>query len=410
MSSRGLRATAVLPALLVLSLSGCGGGHAATPASRVPPGFYGIDGELLLPLAYRGLSGLLARHLAGIESSGVDFVRAGFNWSATEPRPPVVGRHHYYFGALDRWVGALASHRLRWQVVGLGPPIPAWAADRTALPVCGNRSPPARPADLAELMAALARRYGRGGSFWSAHPELPREPVLQYEVWNEENHAPSWCPRPDARSYADLYLAVHDAVHAVDPAALVMVGGLGAFRVSGPTPGGGPALEPGRFLAEMVAARPELLAKVDAVAIHIYDATPADVLRDLAWFRGRLAGAGLERTPMVLNETGWYTQGRGGLPATPDPRRAVYLRRLAETAPRTDCGLIGFAPHTWVTRERNPDDPEDWYGLANPATGAPYGSGVAYGEAVKLLQGQGPRPAPTETVPVCAASGQGAPP
>src|SRR4051812_22861640 len=102
MSSRGLRATAVLPALLVLSLSGCGGGHAATPVSRVPQGFYGIDGELLLPLVYRGLSGLLARHLAGIESSGVDFVRAGINCWPTEPRPPVFGRHHYSFGALDR--------------------------------------------------------------------------------------------------------------------------------------------------------------------------------------------------------------------------------------------------------------------------------------------------------------------
>jgi hypothetical protein len=395
---------------LVLSLSGCGGGHAAAPASRMPPGFYGIDGELLLPLVYRGLAGLVERHLAGIEASGVDFVRAGINWSATEPRPPALGRPRYDFAALDRWVEALARHRLRWQVVGLGPPTPAWAADRAALPVCGSRSPPARPGDLAALMGALAGRYGRGGSFWRANPGLPYEPVLSYEVWNEENHAPSWCPRPDPQAYADLYLAVHDAVHAVDPAALVLVGGLGAFRASGPTTGGGPAVEPGRFLAAMVAARPELEGKVDAVGIHIYDADPAAVLRDLAWFRGRLAGAGLERTPMVLNETGWYTRGRGGLPPIPDPRRAVYLRRLAEVAPRTDCGLIGFAPHTWVTRERNPDDPEDWYGIANPATGTPYGSGVAYGDAVRLLEGRGPGPAPTETVHVCTASGQGGTP
>src|SRR5919204_3717902 len=103
MPSRDRRAAALVAALVALSLAGCGGDRQGRAAESVPPGFYGIDGDLLLPLAYRGLTGLLDRHLAGIEATGVDFVRAGVNWSATEPRPPLLGHPRYDFEALDAW-------------------------------------------------------------------------------------------------------------------------------------------------------------------------------------------------------------------------------------------------------------------------------------------------------------------
>ena len=115
----------------------------------------------------------------------------------------------------------------------------SWVAYRTAQ----GTSPEPQIISLRDLSAAgygdnrhvkvtgcaLARRYGRGGSFWKAHPRLPYEPITDYEVWNEPNFGRLWCPKPDPGAYARLYLAARSAVQAVDPKALVLVGGLAAF-------------------------------------------------------------------------------------------------------------------------------------------------------------------------------------
>ncbi len=40
-----------------------------------------------------------------------------------------------------------------------------------------------------QFVWTFVQRYGRGGTFWAAHPSLPYKPVTTWEVWNEENLA-----------------------------------------------------------------------------------------------------------------------------------------------------------------------------------------------------------------------------
>lgn len=394
MSARGRLGLAVAALLVLLGLAGCGGSTptststTTTASSPVPRDFFGMNVQLVEQVAENGKIAYADHSAAEIDALGVGFVRSAFDWVHVEPNPPSGGRHTYDFSGIDRWVAALAGHHLRWLVTVKGGPIPTWAEDPSAAHECGDNSPPARPSDYASLIGAVAKRYGRGGSFWSDHPELPPEPITDYEVWNEPNFATLWCPRPDPAAYARLYLAAHAAVHAVDPQARVLVGGLAAFRTDEAGP---PAkMSPPTFLGRAVRSSDAFARDVDAVAVHPYGANPGAVIAALKWFRRTLDTVGLRGTPMNADEVGWHTQGELGLPAVPEELRAKYFSIITPAITNSGCGLIGMAAHTWVTPEQSPHNPEDWYGMADPITGKPHPSAIAYGNQVKALQAGDP--------------------
>ena len=394
--------TAVLLAATLL-VAGCGGGgrHKTTTAAPAPiplgppappraASFFGMNAQRLPPRLAAGQTAQVNRSLAEIRSLGVSFVRATVDWQTLEPDPPRNGVHSYRFDALDAWVSAVSANGLRWQILGIGSPSPDWAFEPAALAAgCGQLSPP-RPAAYAAMMAALARRYGPGGSFWAANPQLPYRPATTYEVWNEPNSG-FWCPRPDPAAYALLYLDTRTAIRAVDPKAVMLLGGLAPFHVNEP-PAAPLKMGVRTFLSSALRAQPRLRSEIDAVAIHPYGATSRSVLNAVAWFRKTLNEVGLRGVPMSANEFGWPTRGVSPqLPAVPEARRARYLPAAATSLARSNCGLIGLAPHTWVTEQRNPASIVDWYGLANPVTGQPYPSALAYGRAVKSLEDGGSR-------------------
>ena len=356
------RAVAVLAFVALATLAagpGCGGDDAP---EGPPASFFGVNGQLLRSLAAEGRIDELDRHLDAISGGGLSFVRAPLDWRALEPAPPSGGRHAYDWRALDAWIGALARHGLRWNAVGLGYPIPDWAADKRALAAgCGVRSPPADAEDFATMMGALARRYGTGGKFWRQHLELSQRPVTSYEIWNEENTAGFWCPQPDPPAYASLFLAAAAEIHAAEPGAEVVLGGLASFREDEWAADALRHQDAEAFLTAAVAAEPRLPEAADAVAVHSYGPTPEDVLADVAWFRAALTSAGMEGTPMSLNEVGWTTQGSGGFPAVSDDERAAYLVEVTRLLADGRCGVVELAPHTWISNEIDPAYFEDWF-------------------------------------------------
>jgi hypothetical protein len=125
----------------------------------------------------------------------------------------------------------------------------------------------------------------------------------------------------------------------------------------------------------------------------------------VAQFRQAMVAAGMPRTPMLVNEFGWHTSG-GGMPAwaATEGQRAAMIAGVTNRLWRSNCGVSGLAPYSWITMEQNPGDSEQWYGLADPTTGAPHPSGLAYGQQIRLALGRGPQAPPRSTVNVCRPS------
>jgi polysaccharide biosynthesis protein PslG len=361
----------VAAVLLVVILTRSGSGRPAGPLS---PGI-GVVGvnvnrvfdDRIYTLAQEAA---LARALA---ATGVDTARSDTFWELTEPQPPRHGVHRFDWSFDDGIAGTLAAAGLRWlPIVDYSA---GWARARFDL----LHSPPGNPALYAAFTTALARRYGPGGSFWAEHPELPRRPVRTYEIWNEPDTPLFWSPAPSAAAYARLYAAARAAIHAVDPAAMVLVGGL---------------THPVAFLPALVAADPALRSAIDGVAIHPYADSTAAVLHLVSRARTALRGLGLAAVPLYLTEFGWVTSPPAAHHYIPAASRPGLVRATVAALGHTDCGLAGEILYTWVTPRGNPADPEDWYGLEPPGGGPS-------ADADALAQGARQARAPGPLEPVC---------
>ena len=153
---RGALVLAALCAALLLA--------APAQARSVPRGWLGVqvDGPLTEPGNPFGSEwGLMA-------SSGVEDVRAAFDWRAAQPAEggPID------FAATDAVVAAAALQRL--PVLPVVHRTPDWA---TARPGDGAASAPRGTAAYTRFLTALVGRYGPRGSLWAERPALPRVPI-----------------------------------------------------------------------------------------------------------------------------------------------------------------------------------------------------------------------------------------
>ena len=309
----------------------------------------------------------LDAELAALRATGATLARSDAPWEVSEPSPPDNGVHRYDWAFDDRIAGALAAHGLRWL-----PIIDYSAVWAQSLPG-RDHSPPTSDVDYAAYAAAVAARYGQGGSFWRAHPGLTALPVRELEIWNEPDSRLFWIPAPDAARYALLYAAARDAIHAVDPGARVLVGGL----TDEPT-----------FLPAMLAADPSVRRRIDAVAIHPYGATPAAVLARVAEARRVLDALGLVTVPLYVTEFGWTTSPPGTLDWLPRARRPGYVETTLAGLSRSGCGVAAALLYTWFSPARDPADPQQWFGIS--------GSGVDVGAfAAGVRQAGRPRSQPS---------------
>jgi polysaccharide biosynthesis protein PslG len=332
------------------------------PGPAPPPQFFGVNAQALFDLP----AGKVESHLRAMAEGGLQVVRRDAPWVVAEPEAPVDGRHSYRWERFDREVGAYARHGLRWL------PIVDYSTEWSGRIAGDVFSPPARVDEYAAYARALAGRYGRGGSFWDEHPELPQLPATRFEIWNEPNAELFWHPTTDApERYAELYLAARAAIRQVDPTARVLVGGLALGNTD--------VSDEHAFVEAMVKHRPELVEAVDAVAYHPYAPSADGVLTKISEFRATLRRLGLGQAPLEITEVGWTTT------KTPEHERAEALRSLAEQLPRTDCNITSLIPHTWLTHENDPTNPEDWFGIYNP-NATPKPSGQAYTTSIRTVR------------------------
>ena len=173
--------------------------------------------------------------LSNMVTAGVQSIRVAFNWAGAQPYENAsqvpsaqateftdVGGRPTDFSLTDEIVGAAAVRR-----VSVLPTIlyaPPWDARHNPNGV----DTPRRAAPYAAYAAALVGRYGPHGSFWAAHPQIPRMPIRMWQIWNEPNISYYW-PQPFARTYVAMLRLAHQAIKRADPGAKVVLGALTNF-------------------------------------------------------------------------------------------------------------------------------------------------------------------------------------
>lgn len=245
---------------------------------RVPQGFFGVmwdrDGTSAPEATQDQQWGLMA-------SSGVESVRTVFSWERAQPDPgSPVG-----FAATDPVVARAARHGQRLL------PVVLWAPDWARLYPERAASPPAFEDKYAAYLTALIGRYGPEGSFWSEHPELPRRPVRDWQIWNEP-HLDSYWLTPDgpwAPGYTKLLKASYKAVHAADSGAKVVAGALADFAW--------------RHIAKVYDQKGGRY--FDVAAMNFFSARPRNVLKGLRYFRRAMREHHQGRKPIWLTEVTW---------------------------------------------------------------------------------------------------------
>ena len=335
-------------ALVTLLVSGSGPAGPAPPAAPPPQALVGANtGRLFNGLPYDQRQ--IDEALNELRQSGATVARSDALWEVAEPVPPHQGIHDYDWSFDDEIAGSLARVGLRWlPIVDYAP---AWARSDPRL----NHSPPALPADYAAFAAALVTRYGPGGKFWSSHPGLSSQPVDTYEIWNEPDNVAFWQPAPAPAAYAALYRQARQAIRTVQPDARVIVGGL---------------THAASFLPALLQAAPDLSGQIDGVAIHPYAGDPQAVMQRVRGARAVLRSVSLSRVPLYVTEFGWTTSPPGALDYLPEPLRPGYVEQTLADLGQSGCGVAAAILYAWVTPERDPADPQDWFGVEPPRGGA----------------------------------------
>jgi hypothetical protein len=276
--------------------------------------------------------------------AAIGLVRQPFAWSRIETAP---GRLD--FSVYDTVMVAAAGAGLAVLPVLVDPP--AW---RTTAPASGalrGMYPPSDPAAMGVLAAALVRRYGPGGGFWAAHPELPPAPIRSWQIWNEPNVRAFWATGPDPEAYVRLLGAVATAIRAADPGAEIVAAGL-------PQPDNG--LTIADFIDRMYAAGAG--GMFDTLAIHPYASSAAGVLELLRQVRLQLDGLGDPDRPIWATEFGWAT---GGPPVTVTTSESAHAALLRDTITlmqraRAALHLRGAVVFRWRDVAPNPGQLDIW--------------------------------------------------
>jgi hypothetical protein len=196
--------------LLALSAS-----PALAAKRKVPFGFFGtvFNVEAFVP---RLSDAAREQQMALMARSGVESVRAYFHWPSIERRQGV-----YDWSNSDRLVAAAARHRLSILANVLNTPV--WASEQpgAAEP---TRFPPRDPQLYADLLRTMVERYGPKGSFWAQNPSIPKVPIRNWQIWNEQMAPWFWDSKPWARSYVRMLKPTYRAIHAADRKAKVVAG------------------------------------------------------------------------------------------------------------------------------------------------------------------------------------------
>ena len=318
----------------------------AGASARVPTGFVGmVVANPVYPATNSSVD--LSQQMGTMVGSGVESVRAVFNWSYAQPyknwsQVPAsevseftdVGGVPTRFDQMDQIVAAAAQRHLALLPVVLY--APGWDAS----PHPATSYPrPANPGPYGQFMTALIERYGPSGTFWQTNS--PKVPIRMWQVWNEPNINVFWPTQPFEKTYLSLLQVAHNAIKSADPGAKVVLAGMPNYSW----------LALSKIYKHKGARR-----LFDVVAVHPYTRQPGGVIKILGKVRTVMNAAGDRRKPIIADEISWpsslgQTRHTEGFDFATTP--AGQAKNLAKLIPmlgrdRTKLGLLGFYYYTWA--------------------------------------------------------------
>ena len=187
---------------------------------------------------------------------------------------------------------------------------PVKSADRT-----DYDSDEALITDYTQKLGAFLTRYGPEGTFFKEHPEVPKRPIVDVELWNEPNF--QYLIPPDGRErqelesereslYAKILCDLYGTIKQRHPDANIV--GFGA---------GGMSAGDLRFIQHVHERNPEVATSYDALSTHPYvrPAPPEansvqawgsySISRNLKVIRDILQKQGRGDAPIWYTEIGW---------------------------------------------------------------------------------------------------------
>lgn len=320
---------------------------AAAPAgAAVPQGFFGVSASGVMYQPGIDVPGEFGRMAA----AGVESVVTELAWSVEQPqqgRPPD-------FARTDPIVLAAAGRRM--PVLAIAVFAPPWAAVDPS-----NAASPPKPGPYAAYLRAAIHRYGPRGTLWANHPAVPRDPIRDWQVWNEPSHAGFWSIQPFAKRYVAVLRAARAAIKHADPGARVVLAGL--------------VYDSWNQLRLLYEAGARGL--FDAVSLHPYTRELKNVVEVIRRDRAVLDAHHGHRVPILVTELSWpssvgHTNSRYGYEVT-EQGQASHLRaalpRLA--ALRRRLGIERVYWYSWLTADADPVYPFDYAGLRKLTANGP---------------------------------------
>lgn len=317
---------------------------AAPARASVPRDFVGIVSDDV----FAGAPGYRDSTLSAQQGAGIGIIRQTFDWSQIER-----SRGRYDFSVYDAYVAAAASHGIKVLPVLFNPP--SFRSSKPKRHAKPGTYFPAHYSDLGTFGAAVARRYGPNGSFWTQRPDVPKVPITAYQVWNEPNLPAYSPPKPDARKYVALLKATARGIRAAYSGAEIVTAGLPDSKLSQPNVYA--------FITAMYQAGAR--GSFNTLAVNPYAPTSGSLISKLKKVRGIMRRFHDSGASLWVTEMGWSDNG---------PRyflrvgAAGQASRIKQSIPalaraRGSLKLRGFFYYSW--RDGRPYAPrfQDFWGL-----------------------------------------------
>jgi len=331
----------------------------AAPAQaqrQVPQGYFGTVADGALTEENTRFQG----ELDTMVGAGVESVRMVFDWREAQPYrrlSDVPEEQKPFFRdeggtptdwrLLDSYVeGAVARRIVVLPVVLFAP---KWAARHQN----SDASPPSNFAAYARFAVAVAKRYGRNGSFWIERPDLPKTPIDWLQVWNEPHFTEFWSDQPWERDYAQLLRGTYRAVKKEVPSTRILAAGM--------------ANKSWTLLTKLYRAKAG--GYFDAVALHPFTNAVDGVVEIIKRGRAVMERYGDRKLPLMITELSWtsakgkaaFTYGNERTEAGQAKALRQGLQRMAKERKRLR--ILRVYWYTWMTRDVHEKEPFDYAGV-----------------------------------------------